>query len=107
MDHRPLPALILGSHASGLQADEHQKDGIDKLVLRIVGALVMHLAAEQSAETQRIEKLDHRNQPRLAGQVPRSGFVADFPDAWRAVLGFLAVVLLTERVTPQVDTFSF
>jgi len=88
MDHRPLPALILGSHASGLQADEHQKDGIDKLVLRIVGALVMHLAAEQSAETQRIEKLDHRNQPRLAGQVPPSGFVADFSGCLAGRVGF-------------------
>lgn len=58
--------------------DKHEKDRIDKLVLRIVPAFVAYLLAEQSAESQRVEKFDHRNQPGLASQVPPAGFVADF-----------------------------
>jgi hypothetical protein len=36
------------------------------------------MAPEQSAESQGVEKLDHRNQTRLAGQVPAGRFVPDF-----------------------------
>jgi len=72
-EHHALTDAACTTH----QADEHQKDGIDELVLRIVSTFVVHLAAEQSAKAQRIEELDHRDQPRLAGQVPPIGFVAD------------------------------
>jgi hypothetical protein len=64
--------------APSIKPTSTRKDGIDELVLRIVSTFVVHLAAEQSAKAQRIEKLDDRNQPRLAGQVPPIGFVADF-----------------------------
>ena len=39
--------------------------------------LVVHMVPEQSGKTQHIDKLDDRNQSRLAGQVPPAGLVAD------------------------------
>lgn len=71
--HEALADAARAAH----QANEHHKDGVEELIVRIVSALVAHMAPAQSAQSQGAKEFDHRNQTRLAGQVPPSGFIPD------------------------------
>jgi hypothetical protein len=75
------------------QADEYQIDHVDKVILRVAGAFVGHMPMEQPAKSPPIEKLDHRNQPGLAGHVSPPGFIMDFAGRFTCRLLLLCGIL--------------
>ncbi len=74
----PQDQALAEATCTARQANEHQKNGFAKQVACIGLAFVAHHLVEQTAESQAVEELDHRNQSGLAGQVPSAGFGADF-----------------------------